>query len=214
MRVRFWGTRGSIATPGPSTVGYGGNTACIEVRSDAGSVVVLDCGTGARGLGQVLARERAAGEAPAGGSLLIGHTHWDHIQGLPFFAPLFEPHAEWHIYGPRGLNDSLAQTPSGQMQYQYFPVTVEQLSATVRFHDLLEGTFEVGDLRITTQYLNHPALTLGYRIEGDGVSVVYACDHEPFDPGLAPGGDVTSSPSDARHAAFMAEADLVIHDAQ
>src|SRR3954471_12765247 len=159
MRVRFWGTRGSIATPGPGTVRYGGNTVCVEVRSDSGSLVVLDCGTGARLLGQQLVATAHEQGTVANGCLLIGHTHWDHIQGLPFFAPLFEPHAEWHIYGPRGLNDSLAQTLSGQMQYQYFPVTVEQLSATVSFHDLLEGTFEVGDLRITAQYLNHPALT-------------------------------------------------------
>ena len=214
MRVRFWGTRGSIATPGPSTVRFGGNTACVEVRSDSGSVVVLDCGTGARRLGQQLTREVRAGELAPGGSLLIGHTHWDHIQGLPFFAPLFDESATWDLYGPRGLNESLAQTLAGQMQYKYFPVTLEQLTAQVAFHDLVEGSFEIGDLRITTQYLNHPALTLGYRIEGDGVSVVYACDHEPFDPTLADGGDVSASRGDARHVQFLAGADLVIHDAQ
>jgi ribonuclease BN (tRNA processing enzyme) len=195
-------------------VGYGGNTACIEVRSDTGSVVVLDCGTGARQLGQELTRELRSGDAPRGGSLLIGHTHWDHIQGLPFFAPLFDEASRWDLYGPRGLGESLAQTLAGQMQYKYFPVTLEQLTAQVAFHDLVEGSFEIGDLRISTQYLNHPALTLGYRIEGDGVTVVYACDHEPFDPALAMGGDVSASRGDARHAQFLAGADLVIHDAQ
>ena len=214
MRVRFWGTRGSIAMPGPSTVRYGGNTVCVELRSDSGALVVLDCGTGARLLGQQLARELLATGEPRRGSLLIGHTHWDHIQGLPFFAPLFDDGSTWDVYGPRGLGASLGQTLAGQMQYTYFPVSLEQLTAQVAFHDLVEGSFEVGDLRITTQYLNHPALTLGYRIEGDGVTVVYACDHEPFDPSLADGGDIATSRDDARHAQFLECADLVIHDAQ
>jgi phosphoribosyl 1,2-cyclic phosphodiesterase len=214
MRVRFWGTRGSIATPGPSTVRYGGNTACVELRSNSGTVVVLDCGTGARRLGQGLVSELRSSGGPTRGSLLIGHTHWDHIQGLPFFAPLFDEGSQWAIYGPRGLGESLAQTLAGQMQYKYFPVTLGQLTAQVTFHDLVEGTFEIDDLRITAQYLNHPALTLGYRIEADGVSVVYACDHEPFDPALAAGGDVGTSRGDARHAEFLSGADLVIHDAQ
>ena len=196
------------------TIRYGGNTACVEVRSDSGAVIVLDCGTGARRLGQELAQELRARTGARGGSLLIGHTHWDHIQGLPFFAPLFDDGAKWDLYGPRGLGESLAQTLAGQMQYKYFPVTLEQLSAQVAFHDLVEGSFEIDDLRISTQYLNHPALTLGYRIEGDGVTVVYACDHEPFDPALASGGDVAASPGDARHVQFLAGADLVIHDAQ
>lgn len=193
---------------------YGGNTACVEVRSNSGSVVVLDCGTGARRLGQALLSEIRSSGGPTRGSLLIGHTHWDHIQGLPFFGPLFDEGSQWAIYGPRGLGESLAQTLAGQMQYKYFPVTLGQLTAQVTFHDLVEGSFEIDDLRVTAQYLNHPALTLGYRIEADGVSVVYACDHEPFDPALAAGGDVGVSRGDARHAQFLSGADLVIHDAQ
>jgi phosphoribosyl 1,2-cyclic phosphodiesterase len=209
VKVRFWGVRGSIATPGPTTVRYGGNTACVEVRSDAGTVLVLDCGTGAAQLGRAL---QSTGEVQ--GALLISHTHWDHIQGLPFFAPLFQPGGEWDVYGPRGLGGSLATTLAGQMQYQYFPVTVEQLDAQVRYHDLVEGSFQVGDLAITAQYLNHPAMTLGYRIEGDGVSVAYACDHEPFDPSLAHGGDLAASAPDLRHVEFLSGVDLLIHDAQ
>jgi phosphoribosyl 1,2-cyclic phosphodiesterase/GAF domain-containing protein len=214
MQVRFWGTRGSIPSPGPGTVRYGGNTACVEIRSAAGAVVVFDCGTGARPLGQALVDEAAAAGTSPDGALFIGHTHWDHIQGLPFFAPLFHPGSVWHIHGPRGLGQTLGQTLAGQMQYQYFPVTVEELAAHVTYHDLLEGQVEVGDLRVTAQYLNHTALTLGYRIEGDGVAVVYACDHEPFDPGLAAGGDLLANPQDARHVSFLAGADFVIHDAQ
>jgi phosphoribosyl 1,2-cyclic phosphodiesterase len=210
VRIRFWGTRGSIPTPGPSTVRYGGNTSCVELRSDAGTLVVLDCGTGARPLGLALVAED---ESPSG-AILLGHTHWDHIQGLPFFEPLFRPGGRWELYGPRGLGPSMGQTLAGQMQYQYFPVSVEQLGADVSYHDLVEGSFELGDLVVRTQYLNHPALTLGYRIEGDGAVVCYLSDHEPFDPTLGDGGNVSSSGQDARHVAFMAGADLVIHDAQ
>ena len=210
MRVRFWGTRGSIATPGPATLRYGGNTVCVEVRSDAGTLVVIDCGTGARGLGQSLMAE---GPLRPHGHILISHTHWDHIQGLPFFAPLFVPGNEWDIYGPRGLAQSLRETLAGQMQYTYFPVTLEQLGASIRYHDLVEGVFEIGDITVRTQYVNHPALTLGYRLEADGACLVYASDHEPFAPRLA-GGTGTVEGRDLHHAEFLAGADLVIHDAQ
>jgi phosphoribosyl 1,2-cyclic phosphodiesterase len=212
MQVTFWGTRGSIAKAGPSTLRYGGNTSCVEVRSDAGTVVVLDCGTGAHGLGHdLLAR---ADGATVDGHLLISHTHWDHIQGLPFFAPLFAPEGSWHIYGPRGLAGSLGETLGGQMQYTYFPVTIEQLAATVDYHDLVEGTFDIDDFTVTTRYLNHPALTLGYRLEVDGATLVYASDHEPHDRRLADGGDPATSRHDLDHAALFEGADLLIHDAQ
>lgn len=212
MRIRFWGVRGSIPVPGPRTVRYGGNTSCVEIRSDDGTVIVLDCGSGARELGQAL----LGPDAPSPGApraVLIGHTHWDHIHGLPFFAPLFAP-GEWSIYGPLGLGKSLADTLSGQMEYTYFPVRVDDLIADVDYHDLVEGVFEIGDVVVRTQYLNHPALTLGYRVEVDGRSVVYAVDHEPFDRALALGGDPMSSSADAHHVEFLADADVVIHDSQ
>ena len=154
MLVRFWGTRGSIAKPGLSTVRYGGNTSCVELRSSSGTLVVLDCGTGAQGLGQALV---SSGISPLNGHLLIGHTHWDHIQGFPFFEPLFKSGNEWHIYGPRGVGFSLRESLSGQMQSTYFPITLKDLGATLHYHDLVEGTLEVGDIRVTTQYLNRPA---------------------------------------------------------
>ena len=214
MRIRYWGVRGSIPTPGPETVRYGGNTSCIEVSSDAGTLLVLDCGTGARALGHALLAASAERGEQLVGSVLIGHTHWDHIQGLPFFTPLFDPTSRWALYGPRGLGRSLADTLAGQMQYQYFPLALEQLGADVAYHDLVEGELTIGDLTIHTQYLNHPALTLGYRIEGDGVTVVYASDHEPHDQELAAGGDLMANPDDARHVAFLEGADVVIHDTQ
>jgi ribonuclease BN (tRNA processing enzyme)/DNA-binding response OmpR family regulator len=209
MRVRFFGTRGSIATPGPHTLRYGGNTSCIEVQSSAGTLVILDMGTGAA----VLGRELMARGEPSRGHILISHTHWDHIQGIPFFAPLFVPGFEWDIYGPRGLHQGLRQTLAGQMQSTYFPVTLEQLGATIRYRELVEGRLRIGDIEVTCRYLNHPALTLGYRLEADGAALVYACDHEPHSHALASGvGDFLGE--DRRHAEFLAGADLVVHDAQ
>lgn len=189
---------------------YGGNTSCVQVTSPGGTQVIIDCGTGAHDLGQYLQAGNAG--SPPRGHILISHTHWDHIQGFPFFAPLFVRGAHWDIYGPAGLGQSLRETLAGQMQYSYFPVTLDELGASIRFHDLAEGTLEIDDIRIRTRYLNHPALTLGYRLEMGNVSVVYACDHEPFSH--VPGANPTLHEDDRLHAEFLAGADLVIHDAQ
>src|SRR5262249_35080975 len=145
------------------------------------------------------------------GHLLIGHTHWDHIQGLPFFAPLFQAGNVWHVYGPRGLDTSIGNALAGQMQYTYFPVQLHDFDATVEYHDLLEGRFEIDDVVVTTRYLHHPALTLGYRIEADGVAVVYSSDHEPTQE-AEPGPDAveTMNREEAQHVAFLRDADLVI----
>jgi phosphoribosyl 1,2-cyclic phosphodiesterase/CheY-like chemotaxis protein len=210
MHVQFWGTRGSLPKPGPTTARYGGNTSCVELRSTRGTIVVIDCGTGAHALGLKL---MSSGANAVRGHILIGHTHWDHIQGLPFFAPLFVPGNEWDIYGPKGLDQSLRETLAGQMQHTYFPMAADQFGATVRYHDLLEGTFEVGDIKVSTQYLNHPALTLGYRLEADGATVVYCCDHEPYSRAVGSGQEEFVG-QDLRHAEFVRGADLLIHDAQ
>ncbi len=211
MQIRFWGTRGSIASPGAGTVRYGGNTSCVEVRTDSGTLIVLDCGTGASALGHALAKQE---DGPRRGHVLISHTHWDHIQGVPFFRPLFVPGQEWEIYGPRDLGTSLQGTLSGQMQHTYFPVTLDALAANIRYHDLVEGSFDIGDVRVTARYLNHPALTLGYRIEGDGGTVVYATDHEPHLRELAYGRRGKLNKEAERHERFLEGADLLIHDAQ
>lgn len=210
VKVRFWGTRGSLARPGAKTLRYGGNTSCVQLTSPAGALVVIDSGTGAYDLGRDLL---AGASQPLRGSLLISHTHWDHIQGFPFFAPLFAKGGHWDVYGPAGLGKSLRETMAGQMQYSYFPLTLEDLGAKIRFHDIVEGCFEIEDIHITTCFLNHPVLTLGYRFEMDGVCVVYACDHEPY---FRKTGEETTEVSerDMRHSAFLAGADLVIHDAQ
>jgi phosphoribosyl 1,2-cyclic phosphodiesterase len=117
MDIRFWGTRGSLAKPGRITLRHGGNTSCVEVRGDDGTLIVLDCGSGAHGLGQALL---SAGPR-CDGHLMITHTHWDHIQGFPFFAPLFVPGNTWDIYAPGALGRQLEQTLAGQMEYNYFP---------------------------------------------------------------------------------------------
>ncbi len=221
MRVRFWGTRGSLATPEPTALRYGGNTPCVEVRAADGTLLVLDCGTGAYGLGQALV---GAGGPPPWGHLLLTHTHWDHIQGFPFFAPLRVPGGEWDVYAPGGPGQRLRGVLGGQMGYEYFPLDLGQLAAAVRFHDLGEGGFDAGGVRVTACYLNHPALTLGYRLEAGGAVLVYATDHEPHGPLARPGappeaggaapGSLPLHHEDRRHVAFLAGADLVVHDAQ
>jgi len=217
MHVRFWGTRGSIATPGPDTLRFGGNTSCVEVTTSAGACFILDCGTGARALGAAL---MARGPKPLTATILLSHTHWDHIQGFPFFAPLFVPENRITVCGPEGSGRSLREVLSGQMEYTYFPVDIAQLPATITFRELGEGTHEIGGARVVAEYLNHPAMTLGYRIEADGAAVVYSCDHEPFSEALwheSPSPDRAESivhEGDRRHARFMAGAGLVIHDAQ
>lgn len=209
MRVRFWGTRGSIAQPGPAAARYGGNTSCVEVRSDSGTLIVIDGGTGAHPLGQHLVAAKEDGE----GHLLISHTHWDHIQGIPFFAPLFVEGNRWSVYGPKGLSQGLRATLAGQMEHAYFPIELGQFAATIEYHDLVEGTFAIGDIRIVARYLNHPALTLGYRIECDGASIAYCCDHEPHSAAMATGEEELTG-MDRRYAEFVKGADLVIHDSQ
>jgi phosphoribosyl 1,2-cyclic phosphodiesterase/CheY-like chemotaxis protein len=210
MYVRFWGTRGSIPKSGPHLLRYGGSTACVEVGTDAGTLIVIDCGTGAHGLGQELVASPGRSRS---GHLLISHTHWDHIQGLPFFAPLFSPGNHWDIYAPRGVRQSLQETLAGQMQSLYFPVTLEELGAEIHYHELVEGSLQIGDVRVCTRYLNHPALTLGYRLQADDATLVYASDHEPHMRALATGrGRVTGE--DRQHAEFLRGADLVIHDGQ
>jgi CheY-like chemotaxis protein len=217
LRIRFWGTRGSIATPGPGTNRFGGNTSCVELRTEGGDILVFDCGTGARPLGAEMLND---GLASRHVNFLIGHTHWDHIQGFPFFAPVFAPGNRIDVYAPEGGRRSLHQVLAGQMEYTYFPVELAQLPAEINYHGMSEGAYTIGGARVITQFLNHPAPTLGYRVECDGATVVYLTDHEPFAEPLWRGGaepgrlDSMLHEGDRRHADFMTDADLVIHDAQ
>jgi phosphoribosyl 1,2-cyclic phosphodiesterase len=208
MDVRFWGTRGSIATPGAQTAYYGGNTSCVEVRADDGTLIILDCGTGARELGLHLLRDE---RRPLRLHLFISHTHWDHIQGFPFFAPAFLPETELSIYAPRNVQHSIEAALAGQMQTPYFPVKFYDLRSRIRYTELEEGSFHIGDVLVNTQYLNHTAPTIAYRLSNNGATVAYVTDHEPF---WHPTAHTFQHPGDRRHIEFLQGADLVIHDAQ
>jgi diguanylate cyclase (GGDEF)-like protein len=143
--------------------------------------------------------------------LLIGHTHWDHIQGFPFFTPAFVPGTEMNVYGSAGFQRSLEDSLSGQMQYSYFPVKLKELATYLHYTELEEGFFRIGDIFVQTQYLNHTAPAIAYRISSGGATVAYVTDHEPF---WNSPGPVFHHPGDQRHIEFMKGADLVIHDAQ
>lgn len=217
MRVCFWGTRGSIATPGPGTNRFGGNTSCIELTTQEGACVVLDCGTGARLLGNKLL---ASNSGPVNATILLTHTHWDHIQGFPFFAPLFVPGNRFDVYGPDEAHLSLRDVLAGQMEHHYFPVELDQLQARIQFKHIGEGEYEIAGLKVRAQLMNHPSPTLGYRFESKGVSLCYLSDHEPFYIGVwrngcAPGRlESIREEGDRRHAEYLKGVDLVIHEAQ
>jgi CheY-like chemotaxis protein/phosphoribosyl 1,2-cyclic phosphodiesterase len=187
------------------------------VTTADGALLIFDCGTGVHRLAaELMTQGRKAIDA----NILLGHTHWDHIQGFPFFVPAFIQGNSVAIYGPEGSRGSLQHVLAGQMEYTYFPIELKQLPAAITYHDLTEGIHAIGGVRVATQFLNHPAMTLGYRVEADGVALVYLVDHEPFSDELwradAEPGRIESilHDGDRRHAKFMADADLVIHDAQ
>lgn len=216
MKIRFWGTRGSIPSPGPSTVRYGGNTPCVEVRAEDGTLIIIDCGSGIRELGNALLALRK----PVKGSILLSHTHWDHIQGFPFFKPAFIPGNEFVMYGPEDTNHHIQKVLEGQMEHKYFPVTLNMMGARIAFHELREGRFNIGNATISVHYMNHTSLTLGFRItEGDTV-LCYCTDTEPHSLLTEPAdGDRTAlrkfiHRSDSRFVEFIRGADLLIVDSQ
>ena len=151
------------------------DTTCYEVRDANNALLILDAGTGIRELGLSLLSEQ-----PIKPSLLISHTHWDHIMGYPFFVPLFIPGNQLNIYGPPHFDHSFEYVMCKQMDYSFFPVRMEELAAALTFHDMKEGQYDVGGFKITARYMNHPVLCLGYRIEVDGKVFVYTGDTEPY----------------------------------
>ena len=176
MRVKLWGDRGSIPVPGNDTKKYGGNTASLEVEFDADHRFFIDAGTGIRDLGNQLVKEGYDKEI----NLFISHTHWDHIIGFPFFTPIYFPGKKINIYGPVHYEKRLQDIFAILMDYSYFPISAAQLSAEVKYIDLKETSFELNGVKITTKYLNHPVLNLGYRFEYEGKVFVYTGDHEKY----------------------------------
>jgi phosphoribosyl 1,2-cyclic phosphodiesterase len=177
MIVKFWGTRGSIPTPELSTVKYGGNTSCVEIRL-GDNILILDSGTGIRKLGLNLThRYQIKGQTF---HLLLSHTHWDHIQGFPFFKPAFYEGCSIKIYGPDAGSRNIRDVIAGQMGSEYFPVSLSEMNAKIHFHGIGKNSFSISNFQVDTIYLNHPGITLGFRITCDSGSVVYATDNEPY----------------------------------
>ena len=217
MKVTFWGTRGSVPAPGPLTVKYGGNTTCIELRTDDNKLIILDAGTGLRLLGeQIVARKEKINT-----NILLSHTHWDHICGFPFFIPAYIPGNAITFQGPVHYEQSLKDIMVGHTQYAYFPVRVEDMAADIQYRDLKEGTFELEGLKVVARYLNHPVLCLGYRFESSrGKVFVFGTDTEPFYNVFGGGEDGDPEAENiaddlnARIVDFVRDADLVVWDGQ
>jgi len=206
--VTFWGTRGSIPTPGAHTARYGGNTPCVAVEGARGGLVILDAGTGIRALGSRLV-ERQNGAVNA--EVLLSHAHWDHIQGLPHFKPFFSPGNAVRIWGSRQGSASLDAILRRQMDPAVFPVPLDALSARLTVQHIEPGEFTIGEFRVQAMRLRHPGTTLGYRLTplAGGPAIAYVTDNE-----LGEGTDYGMAPSwHAEFVRFLGGADLLIHDA-
>ena len=227
MKVRFWGVRGSIPVPGRTTNRYGGNTSCVEVRPRGAAPIIIDAGTGIRRLGKSLIEE-AFGEGKGTASILISHTHWDHVQGLPFFAPLYRAGNRFDIFA-RQRDLHLEAVFSAQHQTPYFPIPLSAMHAEMKFHELIEGAkFDIGRAKVTCARLNHPWVAIAYRIDVDRAAVVYCADTAPFSDVLLGNDFVQAPPSGtlppaareqlaemrAGVVALAKNADLLIYDTQ
>lgn len=210
LRLRFWGTRGSIPSPGSATVKYGGNTPCVEVRTETDWLVILDAGTGIRELGRSLVTN-ANGNGIAA-DIFLTHAHWDHIQGIPFFAPIFQPGNHFTIWGSKTLETSIDRVIRDQMSPVVFPVAFEQLDATVDFSEIAEERRSGNGYDVTAFAVRHPGGALGYRFSGrsenDG-SFVYISDNE-----LNPSAPYNSRADwQERLVDFVRGATVLVHDA-
>jgi len=210
LHLRFWGTRGSIPAPGPDTVRYGGNTPCIEVRTDSGWLIILDAGTGMRELGRSLV-DRANGDGIAG-DVFLTHAHWDHIQGIPFFAPIFQQGNRFTIWGSRTLETSIDRVIRDQMSPVVFPVTFDGLSARIDFREIAEERHDGDGYEVKAFAVRHPGGALGYRFSSadrSGRSFVYISDNELGTGGTYPTRDGWRG----ELVEFIRGAALLVHDA-
>jgi phosphoribosyl 1,2-cyclic phosphodiesterase len=227
MKVRFWGVRGSIPVPGKATNRYGGNTSCVEVRPKGAAPIIIDAGTGIRRLGKSL-MEEAFRDGTGKAAILISHTHWDHVQGLPFFSPLYRAGNQVDIFA-RQRDTHLQAVFSQQHDSPYFPVPLSAMRADMHFHELIEGArFDIGQARVTCARLNHPYVAIAYRVEVDRAAVVYCSDTAPFSDILlgrdfVPTPDMPTLPPEAIAelasmragvVALAKNADLLIYDTQ
>lgn len=231
MKVRFRGVRGSVPVPGPACARYGGNTACLQVTGENGECLVLDAGTGLRELGVELLKQGP----PPPIHLFLSHTHWDHIQGFPFFAPCYVPGAKIHVRGPVHFSDGrqLREVFDLQMRYEFFPISNRQLAADVKYESIGETETSVGGIGVRSRFVNHTIRTLGYRLTENGRALVYTGDHEPYynlfagekaagaagddeadDDDLFGDADAAVEEAEARFVEFLRGADLLVVDAQ
>src|ERR1700751_6247447 len=177
-RIKLWGVRGSLPGPGRATIRYGGNTSCVEVRAD-GEIIVLDAGTGIRGLGLALQKELGPGTIKL--TFLITHTHWDHIQGLPFFFPAYNSKNLIRILGYEGARAGLAAILAGQMETPFFPVSLHELPSHLAIEELKDMEFHIGKVKVEAKFVNHPGICAGYRLFTSAGSIAYIPDNEPYE---------------------------------
>ena len=206
MQARVWGARGSLAAPGPETVRYGGNTSCVEVRLEDGTLLVLDAGTGMRPLG-VLLEDEPIEEL----HILLSHLHLDHLQGLGFFRPLFRSGIDVHVWGPASPVQSLADRIAIYLSPPLFPVRLADIPANLTFHDAPEEGVTIGGATVRAGKVAHQGPTVGYRIEENGRSLAYLPDHEPSLGGVR----IDAQPADWVSGYDVARGvDVLFHDAQ
>lgn len=211
--VKFWGTRGSIASPGEKTVRYGGNTPCVQVKLPEGKLIILDGGTGIRELGNELIKK---GKEPVKGHILLSHYHWDHIQGLPFFVPAYRTQNKFSIWGPGHPQVSLEKIISDQMESVYFPIKLSHMSAKIDFKILNElEDYKLGHVSVKAFRVNHPGITFGYKIAYQDKNVVYMTDNE-IEGDQCNSWDIPAGSRGRRQQmlSFIDGADLLIHDSQ